>query len=210
MGKLILVRHGTSAYNAQGLWTGWDDPDLAQAGIIEAERAGESLKGFHFDFAYSSALKRATQTLDEILKSTNQADLPIIIDKRLNERNYGIYTKKNKWQVKAEVGEEEFQRIRRGWDHLIPNGESLKQVYDREIPYFINTILPQIKSGKSVIIVSSGNALRAIVKYLENISDNEISNLEFGLGEVYIYEINENGEVTSKEIKSSNENKGKI
>lgn len=210
MAYVVLVRHGTSEYNIKGLWTGWDNPPLNEKGIEEAQRAGESLKDIHFDYAYASALLRAQQTLDEIKKGIGQEDMPTIASALLNERNYGDFTAKNKWQVKEQVGEEEFQKIRRSWDYPIPNGESLKQVYDREIPYFTATILPQVKAGKNVLIVSSGNALRAIVKYLEHISDEDITGLEFGLGEAYVYEIDQNGNVIHKEIRASNTNRGKI
>jgi len=210
MSYLVLVRHGTSEYNIKGLWTGWDNPPLHEQGIEEAKRAGESLKDIHFDYMYASALLRAEQTLDEIKKIIGQEDIPTTANTLLNERNYGDFTGKNKWQVKKEVGEEIFQKIRRSWDYPIPNGESLKQVYEREIPYFVSTILPQVKTGKNVLIVSSGNALRAIVKYLEHTSDEAITGLEFGLGEAYVYEIDRNGNVTHKEIRASNVNKGKI
>lgn len=209
MGKLVLVRHGTSEYNAKGWWTGWDNPSLTDKGIEQAKKTGESLKDIKFDFAYASALDRAIETFHNMEPEMGQK-IPLTVDKRLNERNYGVYTKKNKWEVQKEVGDAEFQKIRRGWDHPIPEGESLKQVYEREIPYFTEIIMPQVKSGKNVVIVSSGNAMRAIVKYLENISDDNISSLEFGLGEAYVYTIDENGKVTNKEIRSSNENKGKI
>src|SRR3989344_4445654 len=111
----------------------------------------------------------------------------------LNERNYGDYTEKNKWQIKEEVGEEEFQKIRRSWDYPPPNGESLKMVYVRAIPYFKSEIEPHLEDGKNVIIASSGNALRALVKYLENIPDDKIGDLEIGTGEAYVYQIDESG-----------------
>lgn len=210
MAYLVLVRHGTSEYNAKGLWTGWDNPPLNADGVKEAQRAGDSLRDIHFDFAYTSVLLRAIQTLEEIKKQIHQEDLPTTQDKALNERNYGVYTRKNKWQIKEEVGEEEFQKIRRSWDYPIPQGESLKQVYDREIPYFEAEIIPKLKNGKNVIIASSGNSLRAIVKYLEHVSDSDIPLLEFGLGEVYVYTISTNGEVVSKEVRAANAKKGKI
>lgn len=209
MAKLILVRHGKSEWNEKGLWTGWHDIPLIEVGIEEARKTGAELKGINFDFAYSSALVRARQTLDEILKISGQ-NIDIVENQSLNERNYGDYTGKNKWQVKEEIGEEEFQKLRRSWDYPIPNGESLKQVYAREIPYYQEEIEPKLKNGKNVIIASSGNALRAIVKYLENIPDNEIGELEIGTGEAYIYDIDSGGKVVSKEIRGENPNKGKV
>ena len=209
MGKLILVRHGLSEYNKTGLWTGWIDPDLAPEGREQAQTTGEALKDIHFDYAYSNILRRCTQTMAEILKVTEQ-DLPVTLCWQLLERNYGKYTNKNKWEVKEEVGEEVFQQIRRSWDFPIPNGESLKQVYERAIPYYEEEILPRLKDGKVVLVTSSGNALRALVKYLEGISNEKIGELEFGTGEAYVYDIDRDGKVTNKEVRASNEAKGKV
>ena len=210
MAYLVLVRHGTSEYNAKGMWTGWDNPPLNDDGVAEAKRAGIALKDIHFNYGYTSALLRAQQTLNLIKETSKQTNLSVISNQLLNERNYGIYTKKNKWEVKAEVGEEEFQKIRRAWDYPIPQGESLEQVYNREIPYFQKEIEPKLKDGQNVIIASSGNALRAIVKYLENIPIEQIADLEFGLGEAWVYQIDQNGQVISKEIKATNSQKGRI
>jgi 2,3-bisphosphoglycerate-dependent phosphoglycerate mutase len=124
--------------------------------------------------------------------------------------DYGDYTGKNKWQVKEEIGEEAFMSFRRSWDHPPPNGESLKMVYEREIPYFQEEIEPKLKDGKNIIISSSGNSHRALVKYLENIPDSDISKLEIGTGEAYVYQIDESGKVVSKEIRGENPNKGRV
>lgn len=199
MAKLILVRHGESEWNQKGLWTGLTDIGLTEKGKDEARLAGEKLKGYPIDFAFTSVLIRAKQTLDEI-KSVLGIDVPTFEDKALNERDYGIYTGKNKWEIKKEVGDLEFQKIRRSWDFQIPQGESLKQVYDRTIPYYLNVILPKLKDGKNVLIVAHGNSLRALIKYLENISDDDISKLEIEIGEVDLFEIDNNGTVSSKKI----------
>jgi 2,3-bisphosphoglycerate-dependent phosphoglycerate mutase len=209
MAQLILVRHGTSEWNKKGLWTGHADPDLAEEGIEEAKRTGEILKSINIDFGFTSAQKRTKQTLKNILIAYGR-DIPQTESEKINERDYGIYTGKNKWEIKETVGEEKFKEIRRGWDTKIPNGESLKAVYERVIPYYKEQIEPKIVSGKNVIIVSSGNALRSLVKYLENLDENQIANLEFGLGEAYCYELNGKGQIIKKEIKASNPNKGKI
>lgn len=209
MNKLVLVRHGLSEYNKLGIWAGWEDPDLAPEGVEQAQKTGQELSDIHFDFAYSSDLKRATHTLDVIKTQINQ-EVPTTIDKALRERNYGDYTHKNKWQVKEEVGEEEFQKLRRSWDYPPPNGESLKMVYDRIVPYYESEILPKLKTGKNVLASSSGNALRALVKHLENIPDDQVMNLEIGTGEAYVYQIDENGKILSKEIRGENPNKGKV
>lgn len=209
MAKLVLVRHGKSEWNEKGLWTGWRDIPLAPKGIEEAQTTGEQLKDIHFDCAYTSALMRAQQTLSEILRVINQTP-PITNDKALNERDYGDYTEKNKWDIQKELGEEEFQRIRRSWDYPPPNGESLKMVYERVIPYFEAEILPHLKEGKNIIIAAHGNSLRALVKYLENISEDDIAMLEIGTGEAYIYDLDSEGKVTNKEIRGVNESKGKV
>lgn len=209
MAYLVLVRHGKSEWNEMGLWTGWRDIPLAQTGEDEARRTGEQLKDIHFDYAYTSALIRAQQTLDEILKVINQTP-PITKNQALNERDYGDYTEKNKWDIQKEVGEEEFQKIRRSWDYPPPHGESLKMVYERVLPYYLAEIEPKLKEGKNIIIAAHGNSLRALVKHLESITDEDIANLEIGTGEAYIYQIDANGKVVSKEIRGENVNKGKV
>ncbi len=209
MAKLVLVRHGTSEYNEKGLWTGWADPDLNQQGIEEAKNAGKQIKDIKFDQAFVSDLIRAKHTL-EIIEQTINQQIPITISRAINERNYGDFTGKNKWEIEKEVGEEKFHEIRRGWNVPIPKGETLKDVYDREIPYYKSNIEPLLKEDKNVIMVSSGNAIRCIVKYLENISDSDISNLEIGLGEVYVYTLDQNLKIISKEIRNENKMRGKI
>ena len=202
MAILALVRHGESTWNARGIWTGWQDPPLSQKGIEEARQAGEQLKGISFDIAFVSDLIRAKQTLDEILTATGQKP-EIIETQALRERNYGEYTKKNKWGILKELGEEKFNKLRRGWNIPVPNGETLKDVYSRVVPYYRNGILPNIKQGKNVLISAHENSLRALVKYLDGLSDSDVENLEIATGEVLIYKIDKNGKVTSKEIRHS-------
>ena len=205
MAYLVLVRHGESEWNAKGLWTGWTDVNLSENGREEAKKAGEALHDIHFDYAYTSALKRAQQTLQEIqtILGTNLVPTP---DKALNERSYGDFTGKNKWEVKEQVGEEEFQKIRRSWDYPPANGESLKMVYERVLPYYEAEIEPKLKEGKNVIIAAHGNSLRALIKHLENISDEEIPTLELATGGLYVYQLDDQGKVTSKEVRGSNTN----
>lgn len=188
MAKLILVRHGESEWNGKGLWTGWTDIGLSQKGFDEARTTGKKLKGLPIDIAYISLLIRAKQTLDEI-KNVLGIDVPTIADQSLNERNYGIYTGKNKFEIQKEVGDGQFKRIRRGWDVPIENGESLKDVYGRVIPYYQSEILPRLKEGKNVLIVAHGNSLRALVKYIENLSDQDVENLEIKTGEVRVFQV---------------------
>jgi 2,3-bisphosphoglycerate-dependent phosphoglycerate mutase len=205
MSYLILIRHGLSEYNKKGIWTGWDDPDLAPEGIKEAIQAAETIRDLPIDLGFTSTLTRHKTTL-ALVKETLGNTSPVTENKALTERNYGTYTGKNKWEVKREIGDSEFQKLRRGWDYPIPEGESLRQVYERVVGYYQKVILPEIKLGKSVIISSSGNALRSLVKYLEHISDEDISKLEIATGEVYVYQLNENGEIISKEIRNQHPN----
>ena len=202
MAYLVLVRHGESEWNAKGLWTGWTDVNLSEKGREEARSAGEKLKDITFDYAYTSELKRAQQTLDGIKAVINQ-NPPTTANKALNERDYGDLTGKNKWDVKKEIGEEEFLKIRRSWDYPPPNGESLKMVYERVLPYYETEILPKLKEGKNVIIAAHGNSLRALMKHLENISDTDIPNLEMATGGIFVYQMDTEGKVTSKEIRAT-------
>lgn len=209
MSHLILVRHGISQWNKLGLWTGWKDPELAPEGFEEAKKAGLSIKNFRIDISYTADLKRTTSTL-YIIKKEIGPEIETVITKALRERNYGDLAGKNKWKLKEQYGDEQFMKWRRGWDEPIPNGESLKDVYERVVPFYTREIVPKLSAGKNILIVASGNSLRALVKYLENISDENISKLEIGLGEVYVYEISEKGKIISKEIRSEDKKKGKI
>jgi len=210
MSKLVLVRHGISEWNKLGLWAGWKDPELAVEGLEEAKNAGESIRDISFEKVYTADLKRTIRTTEIIKKTLNIPDLETIITPALRERNYGDLAGKNKWKVKEEYGEEQFMKWRRGWDVPIPNGESLKDVYDRLIPYYKEHIEPELKDEKNILVSASGNSLRALVKYLENIADDEIAGLEIGTGEVYVYMMDAELHIKSKEIRSANEKKGKV
>ena len=183
--------------------------DLHPEGSLEARRAGELLSATPIYMAHVSDLSRAKQTLEEIRKHINE-DAGIKVHLALNERNYGIYTGKNKAQMKEEMGEEEFKRIRRGWDAPVPEGESLKDVHDRAVPYFEESILPDLNKGKNILVVSHGNTLRALIKRLENISDEAICDVEIGTGEVHCYDMNAEGQILNKEILALNSDKGKV
>lgn len=206
MAYLILVRHGQSAWNAEGLWTGLTDISLNDAGHEEAQRAAEAIEGIRIDIGFTSALKRAHETMDDILASLGQKDVPVIKHPALNERDYGSLTGKNKWQVRDEYGEDQWLKWRRSWDYPVPEGETLKDVHARVVPYFRQAILPELKAGKNVIVTAHGNSLRALVKHLEGISDESIPSLEIGTAEVYLYEVDPNGKVISKEIRAANPN----
>lgn len=207
MSKLILIRHGRSEWNDKGLWTGWTDVSLSEEGKLEAARSADSIKDLKIDAVFVSKLKRVQQTVDIIMKKLD-IKAPVVQDAALNEKSYGIYTGKNKWEVKEQVGEEEFRKIRRDWDHPIPEGESLKMVYERVVPFYEKSILPVLKSGKNALVGGSGNSLRALVKFLDSIPDDKISDLEITTGEIYVYDIDEKtGKVLSKQILAKNEKK---
>ena len=209
MSYLVLIRHGPSEYNVKGLWTGQLDPPLTSEGKEEVKRAAQALVDIPITLGFSSPLIRHKDTL-VILKDVLQTDFPIVEDDALKERNYGDFTGKNKWEVKKKLGEEEFLKLRRGWDYPIPHGESLREVYERVVGYYQTTITPELAKNKNVIVSSSGNALRSLVKFLENISDEEIVKLEIAPGEVYVYKLKvENGElkVLSKGVRNPHPNK---
>lgn len=199
MASLILVRHTESDWNKKGIWTGLTDIKLSSNGTQEARRVANKLKNVKIDIAYTSVLRRAKQTLSVIKNVLGINSLQTFEDKALNERDYGQLTGKNKWDIEKQYGEEKFQHIRRGWDYPIPGGETLRDVYNRVVPYYIGEILPKLIDGKNVIIVAHGNSLRALVKYLENISDENISYIELATGEIYMYDIDKRGKVLSKE-----------
>lgn len=194
MSYLALVRHGESEWNALDLWTGWIDIPLSENGRKEAREAAEKLKDIHWDLVFESDLLRAHQTTEIILKTLNSPSIPIVSSMALKERNYGIYTGKNKLEIEKEIGEEKYFQLRRGWDEPIPNGETLKDVYERVIPYYQKEILPKFMGGKNILISAHGNSLRALVKYLKGIPDNEIQNFEMPTGEILIFKI-ENGKI---------------
>jgi 2,3-bisphosphoglycerate-dependent phosphoglycerate mutase len=202
MAYLLLLRHGESVWNKKGIWTGLTDVSLSDKGKEEAKSAANLIKNISLDFVFTSPLKRATETY-EIIKKELSLSLIQKEHTALNERDYGSFTGKNKWEIQKEVGEDQFLRIRRGWNAPIPNGETLKDVYDRVVPYFQSEIEPLLKNGKNVLIVAHGNSLRALVKYLEHVSDDDVSKVEFTTGQVWVYDFDENGTTTSKKILNS-------
>lgn len=204
MPYLVLVRHGQSAWNELGQWTGLTDVELTERGRAEARAAAHALENLTFGAAHTSRLKRAQDTLTEILTELGQTEVQAQQAAALNERDYGILTGKNKWQAKDEYGEAQFTKWRRGWDEPIPEGETLKDVHDRAVPYYQQHILADLRAGKNVIVAAHGNTLRALVKHLEDIADHDIPGLEIGTGEVYLYKIEpDTGQVIAKDIKIS-------
>ena len=214
MTKLILTRHGQSTWNAENRFTGWVDVDLSDKGIKEAEKSGQIIKELNIkiDVSYTSYLKRAIKTLTSILKKNN-LELKFNTAWQLNERHYGSLTGLNKEETKQKIGEDQLKKYRRSWDiapppmkenseyqslfsplnESIPTGmtpftESLKNTYDRVVPFYKNEILKNLKDNKNVLISAHGNSLRALCKYLFNISDTKINQLEIPTGNPLLIE----------------------
>lgn len=204
MAYLVLVRHGQSEWNLLGQWTGLTDVALTGEGREEARKAGTMLEDIDLHKAYTSKLQRAKHTLDEIVNHLDRHDLERTEHEALNERDYGDLTGKNKWQVKEEHGEEKFMQWRRSWDHPVPGGETLKDVSDRVVPYYEQHILEDLKAGKNVIVAAHGNSLRALMKHLEEVADDQAHTVEIGTGEVLVYEIDDDGTLIKKEVRVTN------
>jgi 2,3-bisphosphoglycerate-dependent phosphoglycerate mutase len=214
---LILVRHGESEWNAKNLFTGWVDVDLNEKGLTEANRAGELLtaKGVLPDVLHTSLLRRAIKTANIALDVANRHWIPVTRTWRLNERHYGALQGKNKAQTLAEYGEEQFMLWRRSFDvpppaidpdseyaqtydpryaHLTkdenPKTECLADVVKRMLPYWESNIVPDLKTGKTVMVVAHGNSLRALVKHLDGISDENIAGLNIPTGIPLVYKLN--------------------
>jgi len=214
--KLVLLRHGESVWNKENKFTGWTDVDLSEKGMSEAREAGKALKkeGYEFDAAYTSVLKRAIRTLWFVLDEMDLMWIPIYNSWRLNERHYGALQGLNKSEMAKEFGEDQVLIWRRSYDippmalekkdprypgndpryknlavKDTPLTESLKETVARVVPYWKETIAPVLKSGKKVIIAAHGNSLRALVKYLDNISEEEILKLNIPTGIPLVYEL---------------------
>jgi len=221
MSKLILTRHGQSLWNAENRFTGWVDVDLSKQGILEARHAGVLIKNLNIniDVSFTSFLKRAIKTLTVILEENN-LKLELNTSWEINERHYGSLTGLNKEETKIKIGEEQFKKYRRSWDiapppmlkddknqtlfsslnanipqSMIPFTESLKDTYNRVIPFFENKIKPSLQNNKNIIVAAHGNSLRALCKKLFNISDQKINELEIPTGNPLVIEFNQNLEV---------------
>lgn len=218
MHKLVLLRHGESVWNKENLYTGWTDVDLSEKGLQEAHEAGRLLRetGYVFDIAYTSVLKRAIRTLWIVLDEMDLMWIPIINSWRLNERHYGALQGLNKAQTAEQYGEKQVKLWRRSYDvrppaltredprwpghdprykdlapEDIPFTECLKDTVARFLPFWHETIVPSLKAGKRVIISAHGNSLRALVKYLDNISDEDIVELNIPTGIPLVYELDD-------------------
>lgn len=218
MKKLVLIRHGESEWNKENRFTGWTDVELSQKGREEARQAGQLLKnqGYSFDKAYTSVLKRANHTLDGVLLELGETDIHLTRSWKLNERHYGALQGLNKAETAAKYGDEQVHEWRRSWDvrpplldsddkrnpvldplykgvpaDELPLGESLKDTVRRVVPFFESDIVPEIKAGKNVVIAAHGNSLRALVKFLDHISDDDIAGLDIPTGVPLVYELDD-------------------
>ena len=221
MGKLIAIRHGQSTWNAENRFTGWVDVDLSEKGIQEAEKSGKLLKelNLNYDICFTSYLKRAIKTLEIVLKVLGK-DIEYKKAWELNERHYGALTGLNKAETEKKLGEGQFKKYRRSWDNPppsldrgskyssykdllykdlsnIPDTESLKNTYDRVIPYFEKHIEKHIKQSKNIILSAHGNSIRALGKKIFNISDKSINLLEIPTGNPLVIDFDNSGKVLS-------------
>ena len=217
--KLVLVRHGESVWNKENKFTGWTDVDLSDEGIEYAKKAGVSLyeNGFDFDIVYTSVLKRAIDTCNLMIHEMKDTDLTIKRSFMLNERHYGALQGLNKKETADKYGEEQVHLWRRGYSikppeltlddprypgndplyrnidkELLPLSESLEDTVKRVVKYYNSEIVPNLLDNKSIMIVAHGNSLRGLIKYLDNISDEDIMNVEIPTGVPLVYELDEN------------------
>jgi 2,3-bisphosphoglycerate-dependent phosphoglycerate mutase len=205
MGNLVLVRHGESQWNLENRFTGWVDVPLSAKGEQEARAAGEKLKGYKFDKAFTSVLQRANNTLKTILEVTGQTGIPIEYDQALNERHYGALQGLNKQETALKYGDEQVKIWRRSYDvpppadktDLNPDGisESLKDTAARTLPYYEKHILPEIVAGKNIIIAAHGNSLRSIVMYLEELTKEQVLELNIPTGAPLLYVFDKHGAI---------------
>ncbi len=197
MSKLILIRHGESQWNLENRFTGWVDVPLSPKGIEEAKAAGKKLSGMTFDRAFSSVLARANETLRIILEETGQTNIPIEKDKALNERMYGELQGLNKAETAKKFGDEQVKIWRRSYDVRPPGGESLKDTAERVLPYYDSRIKPSVLQGETILIAAHGNSLRALVMQLEQLTREQVLELNIPTGAPLLYELDSNGKVLS-------------
>ena len=199
MAILTLLRHGQSTYNLQNRFTGNLDVPLTKFGEEEAKLAGIKLKEYHFDLAYTSMLIRAWETLRIVLEEINQPSIPITRNAALNERVYGSLQGLNKEETALKFGTKQVEIWRRSYEVRPPDGESLEDTFHRTVPYYQPEIVPQLKSGKNVLIVAHGNSLRALKMYLENISPQEIINVNIPTCTPRVYKLEEDLQIVKVE-----------
>lgn len=197
MARLVLLRHGESQWNLENRFTGWVDVPLSVKGVEEAKQAGEKLRGFAFDRAFSSVLTRANETLRIVLEVLGQTHIPIEKDKALNERMYGDLQGLNKAETAKKYGDAQVKIWRRSYDVKPPGGESLKDTAERALPYYQKMIKPHLLKGETIIIAAHGNSLRALVMELDQLSKEEVLELNIPTGVPLLYEFDKTGKVLS-------------
>ncbi len=207
MPTLVLVRHGQSQWNLENRFTGWVDVPLTEQGEKEARRAGEKLKGYKFDVAFTSDLQRAQRTLALIIQVAGFKDLPVYMDQALNERHYGALQGLDKAETAKKYGDEQVKIWRRSYDVPPPKDdtgftESLKDTAARTIPYYDTHILPYLQQGKNVIVAAHGNSLRSIVMHLENLTKEQVLELNLDTGVPRVYDLDKSLKIlSSKDLK---------
>lgn len=188
MPDLIIIRHGQSVWNLENRFTGIADVELTPEGEKEAKEAGRRIKKYALDEAYTSVLQRAIHTLDIILKETDNLGLPVTKNAALNERDYGDLQGLDKTDTAKKYSAQQVLEWRRSYEAVPPEGESLKDTYNRVVPYYTKEIEPKLKTGKNILIVAHGNSLRALMMYLEHISEKEIAEINLATGMPRLYE----------------------
>lgn len=188
MAKLILLRHLQSQWNKENKFTGWTDVPISEEGLASAKTVAGKLAQFNIDKVYTSPLIRNRETVRLILENIGKTDTPVVMDKALDERNYGELQGLDKNETKAKYGEEQVKLWRRSWDEAPPGGESLEDVYNRAVPFFKEYIEKDLREGKNILVVASHNSLRALIKYIEHIPNDEIINIEMPPGGMKEYD----------------------
>lgn len=202
-GTLIIARHHESEWNKKGMWTGTRDVHLTQYGFEKSNEMGSLLKDMRIDNAFASMQVRSIETLSCMLNTLGMYHVPAQYVHALDERDYGDYTGKNKWDMKEAIGEEAFDHMRRDWNYPIPNGETLEMVYERVVPFYEDVVLPLLALGRNVLIVSHGNALRALTIYLESVPPEKAPEVEMLFGAVVLYKVDAEGKMVQKEVRET-------
>ncbi|KRN29176.1 2,3-bisphosphoglycerate-dependent phosphoglycerate mutase [Lactobacillus selangorensis] len=222
MAYLVIVRHGQSQANKENTYTGWSDVPLTQQGVQEAQAAGQKIAqlGLTFDAVYTSVLQRAIRTANLIMAEMDQLDVPLYKSWRLNERHYGALRGLNKDQTRQVFGAGQVALWRRSYtteppllmerymerryaaygSEIIPRGESLKMASQRLVPYWQDEMVPRLRDGKNLLVVAHGSTLRALVKYLENISDQDIDGVEIENGQPIVYKMDQQLNIVTKQL----------
>jgi 2,3-bisphosphoglycerate-dependent phosphoglycerate mutase len=197
MTQLVLLRHGESQWNLENRFTGWVDVPLSEKGIEEARQAGQKLKGYTFDRAFTSVLKRANDTLTIVLDIIGQTGIPTEYDQALNERHYGDLQGLNKAETAKKYGDAQVKLWRRSYDVQPPNGESLKDTAARVLPYWEQKIWPSVLKGENVIVAAHGNSLRSLVMHLDKLTREQVVELNIPTGVPLVYEFDAAGKELS-------------